>query len=100
MSTISILPNDAQREALCVMMQRAFVEIRALGWSGKPEQAADLADAFHNLPTEVCRRGQWDVRVFRQMLRHYQDKYGAKDSRAGDYVAMLDSIISPTAADE
>lgn len=42
--------TDAQRRKLCEMMYAAFVEMRMLGWEGKSEQAADLADAFHNLP--------------------------------------------------
>jgi hypothetical protein len=88
MSDIILLPNDKQREALGDMMHRAFVEIRALGWAGRAEQAADLADAFHNLPKEMYGWGRWDVGTFRAMLKHYQDKYGG-----GDYLAMLDRIF-------
>jgi len=37
------------------MMHSAFLEIRALGWASKSEQAAELADAFHNLPTDMWK---------------------------------------------
>jgi hypothetical protein len=69
MSEIILLPNDRQREALCDLMCRAFVDIRALGWSGRAEQAADLADAFHNLPKEMYGWGRWDMAVFRGVLQ-------------------------------
>jgi hypothetical protein len=69
------------------------VEIRALGWAGKAEQASDLADAFHNLPKEMYGWGRWDVGVFRQMLQHYQKKYMRAENHPSDYVAMLDRIF-------
>jgi hypothetical protein len=92
MSDIILLPNDKQREALCDMMHHAFVEIRALGWANKAEQASDLADAFHNLPKEMSGWGRWDVDIFRQMLQRYQDKYPRALNGGRDYVAMLDLI--------
>jgi len=38
------------------MMHYAFIEMRLLGWGGKAEQVADLADAFHNLPADTAMR--------------------------------------------
>jgi hypothetical protein len=73
------------------MMYHAFVEIRALGWSGRGEEAADLADAFHNLPHDVYRYGGWDANGFRAALRDYQQKY----SNTMDYLGMLDRIFPP-----
>lgn len=84
------LPTDAQRRQLCEMMHHAFVEMRLLGWVGKPEQAADLADAFHNLPVEMWR-DDFSFQLFRDaFLSAYQQKY--PEGRIRDYVAMLDEI--------
>ena len=41
--------TDAQIKMFCQMMHKAFEEIRSLASVGFPEQAAALADAFHNL---------------------------------------------------
>src|ERR1051325_6485709 len=76
-------PTDAQRRKLCEMMYYAFVEVRLLGWAGKAEQAADLADAFHNLP-----RGMWQDDFSLQFFRDsfvavYQKKY--PEDRVSDY---------------
>ncbi|MBV9122685.1 MAG: hypothetical protein JO112_04960 [Planctomycetes bacterium] len=93
MDEIIFLPNDKQREALCDMMYHALVEIRALGWAGKAEQASDLADAFHNLPKEIYGWGRWDVDVFRQMLQYYQSKFPRNKYGGFDFIAMLDRIF-------
>lgn len=84
--------SDAQRQALCVMMYRAFCEIRLLGRNGSATQAGHLADAFHNIPTAM-----WDGSFSLQQLRDvnllsYQEQY---PHRAGgtDYVRMMDDII-------
>ena len=85
------LPTDAQRRKLCEMMMHAFVELRMLGWAGKSEQAADLADAFHNLPTGIWH--EFSLQFFRDaFVGVYQRKY--PDGRFRDYVAMLDEIIA------
>ena len=93
--TMSTQPNDMQREALSVMMHRAFREIRVLGWQGKGQQVADLADAFHNLPMEMYGLETWNPAVFRQILLDYQRKYGRDRVRDCEYVAMLDAIYPP-----
>ncbi|MBI5367873.1 MAG: hypothetical protein HZA54_12610 [Planctomycetes bacterium] len=84
------LPTDEQREKLCAMMGDAFLEIRMLGWTGQAQQAADLADAFHNVP-----RGMWSDEFSLRFLRDaflspYQEKYA---ERSFDYVAKVDEII-------
>jgi len=83
--------TDAQRKKLGEMMYFAFLEIRLLGWAGKSEQAADLADAFHNLP-----KGMWDkgfvLEHFRDaFLAAYQEKYPERHGR--DYVKMVNKIL-------
>jgi hypothetical protein len=94
MADMTLQPDDQQRQALGRMLHHAFVEIRALGWAGRAQQAADLADAFHNLPTEVYVVGRLNVGLFRRMLRLYQEKYPSEGDRLYDYVAMLDSIFT------
>lgn len=86
------LPTDAQRQKLCEMIQEAFIEMRLLGWNGKAEQAADLADAFHNLPREMWH-DDFSLQFFRDaFLLEYQQKH--PNGRVRDYVAMVDEIIA------
>jgi hypothetical protein len=82
------LPTDEQKRLLCEMMYRAFLELRHLGWQGKAEQAADLADAFHNLPT-VMYSPDFRWSVLHMFLESYQRKY---PNGFEDYVAMLENI--------
>ena len=86
------LPTDAQRQKLSEMMHQAFIEMRLLGWSAKAEQAADLADAFHNLPRDMWR-DDFSLKFFRDsFLATYQRKY--PEGRYRDYLAMVDEIIA------
>ncbi len=83
--------NDAQRRKLGEMMHYAFIEMRLLGWSGKAEQAADLADAFHNLPRDMWS-DDFNIEFFRDaFLQVYQRKY--PDGRLRDYLAMVGEVI-------
>lgn len=83
-------PTEKQREMLCDMMHAAFIELRLLGWGGNATAAADLADAFHSLPTEMFR-GRFDWDLLRGMLGEYQRKWRGSSS-GRDYVRMLDQI--------
>ena len=84
--------TDAQRRKLCEMMYHAFVDLRLLGWAGKPEQAADLADAFHNLPNDIWH-DDFDLEFFRDsFVGVYQRKY--PEGQIRDYVSMVDEIIA------
>jgi hypothetical protein len=83
--------TDAQRQALCRMMHAAFLEIRLLGSEGTA-QAAELADAFHNLPAYLWRE-DFSLSFFRDcFLVGYHNKYPS--SRRFDYVAMVNEIIA------
>lgn len=74
------------------MMHYAFIEMRLLGWAGKGEQASDLADAFHNLPTGMWR-ADFSFQFFRDaFVGVYQRKY--PERRGRDYVAMVDEIAA------
>ncbi len=82
--------TDAQRQALCRMMHLAFVEIRSLGSTGTA-QAAELADAFHNLPADMWRE-DFSLSFIRDcFLISYHNKY--PHGRCFDYVAMVNEII-------
>ena len=88
------LPTESQRVRLLDMVARAFIEIRMLGWSGQSEQAADIADAFHNIPREIYGWGCWNIRITRGMLESYQDKYHHMDySGRTNYVAIFNTIF-------
>lgn len=73
-------------------MHLALAEIRRLGWEGNAEQAADLADAFHNLPKEMWKE-DFALESFRDLfLKDYQDKYPNGNVRK--YLATVDQIIA------
>jgi hypothetical protein len=83
--------SDAQRDKLCDMIYHAFLEIRILGWAGKANQAADLADAFHNLPKDMWTEN-FSLEDYRDtFLKAYQEKYPDQSNR--NYVAMINQII-------
>jgi hypothetical protein len=87
------LPTPKQREMLCDMIHFAFVELRLLGWGGHGEQAADLAEAFHNISKEMYGWGSFSWDLFRRTLDAYQNKWRGKSTvRGRNYVAMLDEI--------
>jgi hypothetical protein len=74
-------------------MYHAFLEIRVLGWEGKAEQAAELADAFHNLPN-LLFSDHFDWDSFRDLyLADYQQKYPRPQHGMFDYVARFDEIV-------
>jgi hypothetical protein len=88
--TDSRMPTETERQELCKMLFHALMEIRGLGFHGKSQQAADLADAFHNLPVYLWIEG-FSFSFFRHFLESYQNMYG--DACRHNYVAMLDEII-------
>lgn len=65
-----------------------------LGWEGKAEQAADIADAFHNLPIYLWS-DQFSLSFFRKFLEAYQQKY--QEVECYNYVEMLDEITGEAA---
>lgn len=84
------MPTDEERQKLTRMIYMTFLEIRVLGWEGKAKQAADLADAFHNLPTLLWSE-DFSFKFFRKFLEGYYSKYPARGSF--NYLKMLDEII-------
>jgi hypothetical protein len=84
--------SDAQRQALCIMIYRAFCEIRRLGREGSATQAGHLAGAFHNIPTAMSD-GSFSLQQLRDVdLLSYQQQYPNR-AAGDDYVCMMDGII-------
>ncbi len=84
--------TDQQKRQLGRMLQLAFCEIRLLGWDGKAEQAADLADAFHNLPVDMWL-ADFSLVSFRDIfLAGYMERH--PDTRRINYVALADEILA------
>ena len=72
------------------LLQRVFVDIRGLGAWGKAQQAADLADAFHNLPTFMFSDSfSWSM--LRHFVTEYQRMYPPPNQPC-DYLRILDAI--------
>jgi hypothetical protein len=86
------MPTDQERRELCKMLSFTLMEIRLLGWEGKAEQAADLADAFHYLPGKLWS-DEFSFGFFRKFLEDYQQQYVGRTRF--DYVKWLDRIITP-----
>jgi hypothetical protein len=83
------LLTEQERRRLCRMPFNALLEIRGLGNEGKAEQAADVADAFHNLPVYLWS-DQFSLSVFRSFLEEYEQKY--QEVGCYNYVKMLDEV--------
>ena len=93
MPTENYTLTDTQRKELCAMVGAALVEIRRLGWQeGKAEQAGSLADAFHNVPSEIWLN-HFDLFKLRDAyIAPYHEKY--PDSSGCDFTEWINEIIS------
>jgi hypothetical protein len=83
------VPTEWQREKLCEMMYRAFLEVRNYA-TKEPERMSDLADAFHNLPAMLYSE-DFSIKYFRLSLQIYHEKYPKQSGEL--YLEMLDKII-------
>jgi len=63
---------------------------RLLGWEGKAEQAADLADALCRLPLQMYDR-EFPWTHFERSLEDYQQRYPDRQPTL-DYVRLLSHI--------
>ena len=85
-------PTEEQRRQFCEMIHRAFLDMRGLGFQGKSEQAAALADAFHNLPIAIFQR-EFDWDESRAYFQSYHTKYPiSSEAMTTNYVAIHDHI--------
>lgn len=80
--------TEPERQHLCFMLSRAMLEVRLFGLEGNARRAADVADAFHNVPIHLWSE-TFSFTYFRNCLESYRRKY--PDS-GFDYVAMLDKL--------
>lgn len=83
------IPTEWERQKLCEMLWRAFIEIRILALRGESERIAELTDAFHNLP-ELLYSENFSMKYFRMFLEGYHSKY-PKNETGGDFLEMLDN---------
>jgi hypothetical protein len=66
--------SNEQRVQLCELLYLPLLDMRRLGKGNKPEQAAALANAFHNLPTGMWRT-DFGLEIFRdQFLKPVRPK--------------------------
>ena len=85
-------PTEEQRRLFCEMMYQAFLEVRGLGFQGKSEQAAALADAFHNLPIAMFQP-EFDWDMSRAYFQSYHTQYPPQSgAMIINYVAIHDRI--------
>ena len=80
--------TDEQRRKLCHMLYMALLEMRSAGWGGRAQQAVDLADAFHNLPT-----GMWHAEFSLEFFRTFLESYRQKYPNAVNFLPALDEVI-------
>ena len=83
-------PTAEQQARLTRLLYLALLELRILGWEGKAEQVAQLADAFHNLPLHLYSP-DFDWEAQRRLLAGYCERYGPGERRF-NYVAAFDRI--------
>src|SRR5829696_8461565 len=81
--------SETQRRELCALVGRALVQIRGLALRGHSEQAGELADAFHALPTMLyAPLFSWEsLEVF---LTSYHGRY--PPAAPGDFFDYLSAI--------
>ena len=71
------MPTDMERKKLSRLLYLAFVDVRALILDGQPQQAKDLAEAFHNVPL-LMHTNDFSFKAFRDFLERYQQQYAEK----------------------
>jgi hypothetical protein len=82
-------PSSRQRELLGEVLHIALIEIRHLAWTGRAQQAGDLADAVHNVSVFMfSARWRWDVAA--QFLEAYYRKHPAEDLHVANLLEALE----------
>ena len=71
------MPTDTERKNLSRLIYLAYTDIRALILDGQPQQAKDLAEAFHNVPL-LMHTDKFSFKAFRDFLERYQQQYADK----------------------
>jgi hypothetical protein len=82
--------TDDQRRKIGEILHYALEDIRKLGWAGNAEQAAELADTFHDLPREIWR-DDFELEFFRKaFVAIYQQKHPG----GRDFAALVDEVLA------
>ncbi len=81
--------TEAERRELSRMLYMALLEIRLSGWDGDADKAADIADAFHNIPPLLFGK-TFSFDYFRKCLESYRRKH---PEPGFDYLEMLDKLL-------
>jgi len=77
-----------RREALCLLLHRALVEIRFIADQGGAEQAAQLADAIHNVPLYMDSP-TFDLPMLKGSLERYCRAYPRPVGDQFDYLSLV-----------
>lgn len=80
--------SENEQRALLEALHRALVEIRFLASQGRAQQAAELADAVHNVPVHLHAFASERGTVI-GALRQYQQAYPRPQGDYFDYLAIL-----------
>jgi hypothetical protein len=83
--------NEDQTALLLEMIHFAFLDIRALCYLGNAAQAADLADAFHNLPKDLKAERVVLEQFREEYLKPYHEKYPGNTT--WNYVKLINQIL-------
>jgi|SRR3712207_3543246 len=85
--------TESERRHLCLMLSRALTEIRLCGLEGDARKAADIADAFHNVPS-LLFGDAFSFDYFRGGLEVYKRR---QPGPGFDYLNMLDKFLEEEA---
>lgn len=85
-------PSELMTPRLLRMLHESLLEVRLLCRSGKCQQAGDLADVFHNLPSLLMSK-ELRLSRLRGNLLDYQVQYYGDAKPLFDYVTTLDEAI-------
>jgi hypothetical protein len=72
---------------LLFILHRGLTEARNLGYAGRSEQVAELADALELLPGLLLRWDGESMSLLRHLLKTYEDKF---PTGRYDYTPYLD----------
>lgn len=83
---------EEQRRGLNIMLGRALIDLRGLGYLGKAEQAHYLADTFHSLPFWLNGEDFSFSHFRNDYLEPYFRKYASQKDGYFNYLEILDKI--------
>jgi len=82
--------TDKERRKISNLLYFAIVDIRNLSLEGESEHAADLADTFHTLPTDLWS-DRFSLKLFRDFLVAYEEKYPKR--KGFKYLKVFDEMV-------